>query len=58
MVLADGEVVSGHCVSTPQWLDDGSIRLRERWERFGRGASSGISYLQEVVQSPAAAERR
>jgi hypothetical protein len=48
MVLGNGEVVSGRCVSTPTVLDDGRIRLHEVWERYGANASSGVSELEEV----------
>lgn len=48
MVLATGEVISGHCVNTPQLRDDGSLMLREQWERYGVHAASGVDYLEEV----------
>jgi hypothetical protein len=48
MVLASGEVISGRCVSTPQFLPGGYLRLQEQWERYGRHAATGISYLEEV----------
>ncbi|GGX43508.1 MULTISPECIES: hypothetical protein [Streptomyces] len=48
MVLDDGEVVSGHCRSTPELREDGGIDLREEWERFGTHAAKGVSYLKEV----------
>ncbi|WP_027341492.1 hypothetical protein [Hamadaea tsunoensis] len=48
MVLADGEVVAGRCHSEPLVLDDGRIRLVETWERYGDGASTGVSELEEV----------
>lgn len=48
MVLEGGDVVSGRCVSTPMVLDDGRIRLAERWERYGPNAATGLSYLEEV----------
>lgn len=47
-VLASGEVISGRCLSTPQVLDDGRIRLHEKWERYGPNASSGISEIEEI----------
>ncbi|MFL6136582.1 MAG: hypothetical protein ACJ74O_02135 [Frankiaceae bacterium] len=47
-VMRDGEIVSGRCLSTPEILDDGRIRLREDWVRYGDGASSGVSYLEEL----------
>jgi hypothetical protein len=48
MVLASGEPVTGICRSVPQVLTDGRIRLTEHWERFGDGADSGISILEEL----------
>ncbi|HEU4946128.1 MAG TPA: hypothetical protein VFT31_03135 [Kribbella sp.] len=48
MVLRGGEVVSGRCVSTPELLEDGRILLTEHWERYGPGAATGISYLEQV----------
>jgi hypothetical protein len=48
MVLTTGEVIAGRCVSTPELLDDGRIRLYERWERYGSHAASGVSELEEI----------
>ena len=48
MVLTSGESITGICRSIPQLLSDGRIRLTEHWERFGAGASSGISFLEEL----------
>jgi hypothetical protein len=48
MVLEDGEIVAGRCWSVPEILPDGRIRLHERWERYGRNATSGVSQLEEV----------
>jgi hypothetical protein len=48
MVLTSGEVIAGHCVSTPELLDDGRIRLYERWQRYGPNAASGVSELEEA----------
>lgn len=52
VVLADGSVVSGHCHSVPQVLDDGRIRLAETWERFGRHAARGTGTLEEIPAGP------
>jgi len=49
IVLTTGEVVCGHTVNTPEVAEDGSIRLRERWQRFRPVAASGTSCLNEVV---------
>jgi len=48
MVLDDGEVVSGRCHSVPEVLDDGRIRLREQWERYGLHTDRGVSVLEEI----------
>ena len=48
MVLAGGEVISGHNVSVPELLPDGRVRLHERWERFGAHADAGLSTIVEV----------
>ncbi|MCP2341722.1 hypothetical protein [Actinomadura rupiterrae] len=51
MVLEDGEVVSGHCRSTPEFRPDGGIDLREEWERFGKHADRGVSLLTEIREA-------
>lgn len=48
MVRTTGEVISGRCVSTPEILADGRIRLHEQWERFGPHAATGVSQIEEV----------
>jgi hypothetical protein len=48
MVLDDGRVVTGHCWSTPEVLEDGRILLHEKWERYGDNPGSGMSYLEEL----------
>lgn len=50
MVLDNGEVISGHCASTPTILDDGRIQLDEVWERYGKHEDSGQSRLVEIPQ--------
>jgi hypothetical protein len=47
MVLDDGTVLAGRCVSTPELLPDGRVRLHERWERYGPHASTGVSVIEE-----------
>jgi hypothetical protein len=32
----------------PQFLDDGRIRLHEKWERFGAHAETGVSQIEEL----------
>lgn len=51
-VLTDGQLVAGECVSTPEILADGRVRLREQWRRFGDAESNGVSYIEEVQQAP------
>ncbi|MQY35018.1 hypothetical protein SRB17_29900 [Streptomyces sp. RB17] len=48
VVLTDGRVVAGSCRSVPEVLDDGRIRLTETWQRYGKHAASGVSYLEEL----------
>ena len=48
MVLGGGEIVTGLCHSIPETLADGRIRLIEHWERFGAGADTGVSFLEEL----------
>lgn len=48
VVLATGEVICGHTVNTPEVTEDGHLRLREVWERYGPHAATGVSYLDEV----------
>ena len=48
MVLGDGEVIAGSCVSTPSLLPDGRLLLTERWSRID--GSSGTSYIASLPQ--------
>ncbi|MFE4667289.1 hypothetical protein ACFRI7_33220 [Streptomyces sp. NPDC056716] len=50
MVLADGEVIAGHTVNTPEQDTGGGLLLREEWERYGPHAETGVSYLSEVTE--------
>jgi hypothetical protein len=54
MVLTGGRLVSGQSVNVPQILDDGRIRLHERWQRFGDGATSGESRIEELPRATGA----
>ncbi|MGI8665033.1 MAG: hypothetical protein ACR2N4_03225 [Jatrophihabitans sp.] len=49
-IMADGEVVSGRCVSTPTVLPDGRIQLTERWHRID--GSSGVSQIVQLATAP------
>jgi hypothetical protein len=48
MVRDNGDLVVGRCVSLPEVLADGRIRLNETWERFLPQAAQGESVLDEV----------
>jgi hypothetical protein len=52
-LLDDGSVVSGRCTSYPTVLGDGRIRLDEHWERYGAGAGTGVSVIEEPLPTPA-----
>ncbi|MFC0430672.1 hypothetical protein [Kutzneria buriramensis] len=52
MVLADGDVICGRTVNTPEIGVDGRITLREAWERYGPHAATGISHIVEVTDQP------
>lgn len=43
-----GELMTGVCRSTPEFLPDGRIRLHEAWRWTSGDASSGSSVLEEV----------
>jgi hypothetical protein len=47
-VLTDGRVLAGECVSTPDLLPDGRLRLREEWRRYDAAGSTGVSYIAEI----------
>ena len=51
-VLTDNRMVAGECVSTPEILADGRIRLREQWRRFDAAESRGVSFIEEVTDPP------
>ncbi|SCF15623.1 hypothetical protein GA0070216_105368 [Micromonospora matsumotoense] len=55
-VLTDGTIVVGECVSRPERLPDGRIRLREQWRRHGPRRDSGVSVIEEAVPAPVAQE--
>ncbi|MFJ9369696.1 hypothetical protein ACIRRA_35505 [Nocardia sp. NPDC101769] len=48
MVLSDGEIVCGVNRITPERAADGTLRLREEWERLGPNGSQGVCYLEEI----------
>ena len=54
MILTDGEVVAGRCLSTPSLLADGRILLTEQWNRLD--GSAGTSHIASLAQ-PTAGDR-
>ncbi len=44
----NGELMTGKCVSTPEILEDGRIRLREKWQWTSGDESKGESIIEEI----------
>lgn len=50
-----GEFMLGQCLSTPERLPDGRLKLRESWQWLSGDRSSGYSEVEEVApEAPAA----
>lgn len=47
-VNLNGEMMTGQCRSTPQLLEDGRIRLNEKWQWTSGDCSKGESVVEEV----------
>lgn len=47
-VNTKNEIRGGKCVSTPEILEDGRIRLHENWEWLDAEDSKGKSIIEEV----------
>ena len=43
-----GELMTGKCISTPESLSDGKIRLSEKWQWTSGDLSNGESVIEEV----------
>lgn len=43
-----GELMTGKCISTPQILPNGKIRLHEQWQWTNGDLSQGESILEEI----------
>ena len=43
-----GELMTGKCVSTPETLGDGRLRLHERWQWTSGDFSAGESVVEEI----------
>ena len=47
-VTTDGAIKTGKCLSRPEILVDGRIRLHERWQWTEAGTEAGESVIEEV----------
>lgn len=45
---AEGELMTGKCVSKPEILADGKIRLYETWQWTSKDNSRGESVIEEI----------
>lgn len=43
-----GELMTGKCLSTPEILPDGRIRLHEKWQWTSGDRSEGESVIEEI----------
>jgi len=43
-----GELMTGKCISIPEILDNGKLRLHERWQWTSGDYSSGTSVVEEI----------
>lgn len=44
----NGELMTGKCISTPEILSEGRIRLYEKWQWTSGDFSSGESIIEEI----------
>jgi len=47
-VAIDGTLKAGRCISTPEVLPDGRLRLHESWNWTEGGDGSGTSVIEEM----------
>ena len=45
-----GKIMTGLCLSRPEILLDGRIRLHEKWQWTSGDLSSGESIIEEIIQ--------
>jgi hypothetical protein len=43
-----GELMAGKCVSKPEVLESGKIRLHEQWQWTSKDFSNGESIVEEI----------
>jgi hypothetical protein len=53
-VTIDGEIKTGRCMSRPELLADGRLRLHEQWQWTEGGTDVGESVIEEVLKEEAA----
>ena len=44
-----GELMLGKCLSTPERLPDGRLRLKEQWQWLSGDMSAGYSEIEEIA---------
>ena len=44
----DGAIKTGQCISTPEILEDGRIRLHEKWQWTSDDGGAGESIVEEI----------
>lgn len=49
-VDTSGEIRTGKCLSRPEMLADGRLRLHEEWQWTSGDLSEGVSTLEEIVE--------
>ena len=47
-INAKGELMTGTCLSTPEVLPDGRLRLHEKWQWTSGDLSAGESVIEEI----------
>lgn len=47
-INTNGQLMTGKCVSTPEILPNGKIRLHEKWQWMCGDLSSGASIVEEI----------
>jgi hypothetical protein len=50
-VNARGELMTGQCKSQPELLEDGRLRMHEKWRWTGGGDGEGESIIEETPES-------
>ena len=45
---AAGELMTGRCLSTPELLPDGRLRMHEQWQWTSGDGSAGTSVIEEL----------